>query len=323
MVQDNNFQEAWNSASRIIVGETKVRNGFSFVEGTPIDAQNNDRDITINFCNDEFGKGVLGRTGYLKNRPRLVQLVKDKVGKFYYNDIIHNYAHELVHVILSKLQINPDNITKDNSCDMFNETVADLFADLGLHTFNSKFSNSLTIDEMLRTPYKNWSINSKDFVSGYRKFTPVTQLLILAFQNENINYQELCTKQNLGLGTPIDLPSGQKLNDFLYGITYDASHIANTWDRFMSDKISFADFSTKCNSMFNSRHDSSQDINETIDIMKNIAEFANRKNGYNFQNGFITKESNDKLRYNFNTLWNSYVKDLTTLPNRTGQSLDD
>ena len=83
------------------------------------------------------------------------------------------------------------NLSSEN---MISESTVDMIADIGLHTFNPEFSNGMTINQMLKTPYEKWAIHSANNVSGYAKCVPLLQLLILAFQNESINYQDLYTK---------------------------------------------------------------------------------------------------------------------------------
>ena len=73
--------------------------------------------------------------------------------------------------------------------NMIAESTADMIADIGLHTFNPEFSNGMTINQMIKTPYQKWAIHSANNVSGYAKCVPLLQLLILSFQNESINYQ--------------------------------------------------------------------------------------------------------------------------------------
>ena len=49
---------------------------------------------------------------------------------------------------------------------MISETTADMIADMELHTFNPEFSNGMTINQMLKTPYQNWAIHSDNNVSA-------------------------------------------------------------------------------------------------------------------------------------------------------------
>ena len=208
---------------------------------------------------------------------------------------------------------------------MISETTADMIADIGLHTFNPEFSNGMTIDQMLKTPYEKWAIHSANNVSGYAKCVPLLQLLILAFQNESINYQDLYTKYKAGICSSIKTNSNLQINDFLYGIIYDYSHIKNVWNKFMGNKLPFDDFSKKCDKLYEKR---STNFNnqEAYEIMKDIADFANIKNKYNLRNGFITPQTNESLRSDFNTLWNQLKYTYNLFQNRTEKSepsLDD
>ena len=124
---------------------------------------------------------------------------------------------------------------------MISESTADMIADIGLHTFNPKFSNGMTINQMLRTPYEKWAIHSADSVSGYAKCVPLLQLLILAFQNESINYQNLYTNCNRGTinysgsasaGAEIQQLQGKTVltmdgrqADYTYSLDLDLGHI--------------------------------------------------------------------------------------------------
>ena len=208
---------------------------------------------------------------------------------------------------------------------MISESTADMIADIGLHTFNPKFSNSMTINQMLKTPYEKWAIHSANNVSGYAKCVPLLQLLILAFQNERINYQDLYTKYKAGICSSIKTNSDLQINDFLYGIIYDYSHIKNVWNKFMGNKLSFDDFSKKCDKLYKKR---STNFNnqEAFEIMKDIADFANIKNKFNLRNGFITPQNNESLRNDYNKFWNQLIYAYNLFPNRTERSepsLDD
>lgn len=208
---------------------------------------------------------------------------------------------------------------------MISESTADMIADIGLHTFNPEFSNGMTINQMLKTPYEKWAIHSADNVSGYAKCVPLLQLLILAFQNESINYQDLYTKYKAGICSDIKTNSDLQINDFLYGIIYDYSHIKNVWNKFMGNKLPFDDFSRKCDRLYEKRG-SNFNNQEVFEIMNDIADFANIKNEYNLRKGFITPQTNESLRSDFNTLWNQLINTYNLFPTRTersGPSLDD
>lgn len=208
------------------------------------------------------------------------------------------------------------NLLSEN---MISESTADMIADIGLHTFNPKFSNGMTINQMLRTPYEKWAIHSADSVSGYAKCVPLLQLLILAFQNESINYQDLYTKYKAGICSGIKTNSDLQINDFLYGIIYDYSHIKNSWNKFMENKLPFDDFSRKCDRLYEKRA-SNFNNQEVLEIMNDIADFANIKNEYNLRKGFITPQTNGSLRNDFNTLWNQLINTYNLFPNRTERS---
>ena len=214
------------------------------------------------------------------------------------------------------------NLSSEN---MISESTADMIADIGLHTFNPEFSNGMTIDQMLKTLYEKWAIHSANNVSGYAKCVPLLQLLILAFQNESINYQDLYTKYKNGICSNIKTNSDLQINDFLYGIIYDYSHIKNVWNKFMENKLPFDDFSRKCDRLYKKRG-SNFNNQEVLEIMNDIADFANLKNRYNLRNGFITQQTYESSRSDFNTLWNQLKYTYNLFPNRTekeGPSLDD
>lgn len=93
----------------------------------------------------------------------------------------------------------------------------------------------------------------------------------------------------------------------------------------MGNKLPFDDFSKKCDKLYEKR---STNFNnqEAYEIMKDIADFANIKNKYNLRNGFITPQTNESLRSDFNTLWNQLKYTYNLFQNRTeksGPSLDD
>lgn len=205
------------------------------------------------------------------------------------------------------------------SSHMISESTADMIADIGLHTFNPEFSNGMSINQMLKTPYQKWAIHSANNVSGYAKCVPLLQLLILAFQNESINYQDLYTKYKAGICSSIKTNSDLQINDFLYGIIYDYSHIKNVWNKFMGNKLPFDDFSKKCDKLYEKRN-TNFNKQEVDEIMKHIADFANIKNKFNLKNGFITKQTNESLRCDFNTFWNQLVYTYNLFPNRTEKS---
>ena len=221
---------------------------------------------------------------------------------------------------MKEIIIGNKNIISNN---MINETIADMLADISLRTFNPKLSNGMTINQMLRTPYEKWSIHSPHGVSGYAKYVPLLQLLILAFQNEKVNYNNLYSKLKVGICSDIKTKLGLRINDFLYGIIFDYSHITNIWNRFMGDKISFDEFSKKSDELFKKRH-ITYDKEKITEIMQYIAAFANIKNKYNLRNGIITPQTNESLRTDFNTLWNQLMHTYDLLPNRVeGPSIND
>lgn len=321
------FKRAWNCVYKIIGGETKFKNNFNFITGDALTARKNKGKITFQFCDISTlgGNGIIGRTGYLNGRPRFLQLANLKNTSVPVVDYLHNYAHELVHVALTNCQKGSIGISSNSennvSCNMFSENLADLFADLGLHTFDSEFKNNLSVNTMLSTPYNHWAINSGIFKSGYSDTAELTQLMILAFQNEYIDYNDLVSKKNIGLCIPITLSNGPYTNDFLYGMAFDEKHIEKVWNNFMEDTISYRNFVEKCDDLILNRHNlNRREIQaKKINIMNDIATFANIKNKSNLQSCVITKETNERLKMDFNNLWNGIIKDLEN----EGPSFDD
>ena len=93
----------------------------------------------------------------------------------------------------------------------------------------------------------------------------------------------------------------------------------------MENKLPFDDFSRKCDRLYQKRG-SNFSNQEVLEIMNDIADFANIKNEYNLRKGFITPQTNGSLRNDFNTLWNQLINTYNLFPNRTersGPSFDD
>ena len=62
---------------------------------------------------------IYGQTGYLRGKPKLVRLMKvEECDKRLYSDLIHNYAHEIVHVASRHCQ-KELNSTIDNNRNKF------------------------------------------------------------------------------------------------------------------------------------------------------------------------------------------------------------
>ena len=72
----------------------------------------------------------------------------------------------------------------------------------------------------------------------------------------------------------------------------------------MENKLPFDDFSRKCDRLYEKRG-SNFNNQEVLEIMNDIADFANIKNEYNLRKGFITPQTNGSLRGDFNTLMES------------------
>ena len=93
----------------------------------------------------------------------------------------------------------------------------------------------------------------------------------------------------------------------------------------MENKLPFDDFSRKCDRLYKKRG-SNFNKQEVLEIMNDIADFANLKNKYNLRNGFITQQTFESLRGDFNTLWNQLIYTYNLFPNRiekSGPSFDD
>lgn len=97
------FSNIWSNIYKIIGGETRFKDKFEFIEGTEETARRTDNKITVKFVNfNNLGIDncyTYGQTGYLRGKPKLVRLMKvEECDKRLYSDLIHNYAHEMVHV---------------------------------------------------------------------------------------------------------------------------------------------------------------------------------------------------------------------------------
>ena len=97
------FSNIWSNIYKIIGGETRFKDKFEFIEGTEETARRTDNKITVEFVNfNNLGIDncyTYGQTGYLRGKPKLVRLMKvEECDKRLYSDLIHNYAHEMVHV---------------------------------------------------------------------------------------------------------------------------------------------------------------------------------------------------------------------------------
>lgn len=93
----------------------------------------------------------------------------------------------------------------------------------------------------------------------------------------------------------------------------------------MENKLPFDDFSRNCDRLYQKRS-SNFSNQEVLEIMNDIADFANLKNKYNLRNGFITQQTYESSRSDFNTLWNQLIYTYNLFPNRTekeGPSFDD
>lgn len=101
------FSNIWSNVYKIIGGETRFKDKFEFIEGTEETARRTDNKITVEFVNfNNLGINgnsadgyIYGQTGYLRGKPKLVMLMKvEECDERLYSDLIHNYAHEMVHV---------------------------------------------------------------------------------------------------------------------------------------------------------------------------------------------------------------------------------
>ena len=117
------FTNIWSNIYKIIGGETRFKDKFEFIEGTEETARRTDNKITVEFVNfnslgvnDDSTDGyIYGQTGYLRGKPKLVRLMKaEECDKRLYSDLIHNYAHEMVHVA-SRHCPKELNSTSDNN----------------------------------------------------------------------------------------------------------------------------------------------------------------------------------------------------------------
>ena len=117
------FTNIWSNIYKIIGGETRFKDKFEFIEGTEETARRTDNKITVEFVNfNNLGIDncyTYGQTGYLRGKPKLVRLMKvEECDKRLYSDLIHNYAHEMVHVASRHCQ-KELNSTSDNNRNEF------------------------------------------------------------------------------------------------------------------------------------------------------------------------------------------------------------
>ena len=117
------FTNIWSNVYKIIGGETRFKDKFEFIEGTEETARRTDNKITVEFVNfNNLGIDncyTYGQTGYLRGKPKLVRLMKvEECDKRLYSDLIHNYAHEMVHVASHHCQ-KELNSTSDNNRNGF------------------------------------------------------------------------------------------------------------------------------------------------------------------------------------------------------------
>ena len=117
------FTNIWSNIYKIIGGETRFKDKFEFIEGTEETARRTDNKITVEFVNfNNLGIDncyTYGQTGYLRGKPKLVRLMKvEECDKRLYSDLIHNYAHEMVHVASHHCQ-KELNSTSDNNRNGF------------------------------------------------------------------------------------------------------------------------------------------------------------------------------------------------------------
>ena len=115
------FSDIWSSIYKTIGGETAFKNKFEFIEGTQEAAKRRDGKITVEFinCNKLGIKNghihTYGQTRYLRGKPKLVKLMKaEESDERLYLDLIHNYAHEMIHVASAQCQKNLNNERNNN-----------------------------------------------------------------------------------------------------------------------------------------------------------------------------------------------------------------
>lgn len=117
------FTNIWSNIYKIIGGEIRFKDKFDFIEGAQETARRADNKITIEFvnfnslgtnngCTDRY---IYGQTGYLVGKPKLVRLMKaEECDKRFYSDLIHNYAHEMVHVACQHCQKELNSTSGNN-----------------------------------------------------------------------------------------------------------------------------------------------------------------------------------------------------------------
>lgn len=157
----------------------------------------------------------------------------------------------------------------------------------------------------------------KDEIINIQKEIMDILALLQQVEGQNSQVLEELKKEVLRFvneGSQIEIPEN---------ITFlDDYNVRDIWNKFMGNKLPFDEFSRKCDRLYEKRVIGFNN-QEAFEIMNDIADFANAKNKYNLRKGFITPQTNEKLRSDFNTLWNQLLYTYNLAPNRTGPSFDD
>ena len=194
---------------------------------------------------------------------------------------------------------------------LFEETMMEIKASMALAEFDKDYqlrNPEVTADTILKYNINNWGDTLN--YSAYSKMIPLTQLMIAACSNEpNIQYHRWIQE-----GYPMDnlisiRKNGKKLyvNDFLYGMMYDPIHIMEEFDKYMGDG-KYIDFLKKTDMLYE-KCVKTDKIDDKLmkNLMKTIAEFANRRTKDLQYKGFFSTEEVYKLSGNFNKIWNGIL----------------
>lgn len=336
----NNFSKIENS--RFDIGMAAIMALFSKENQNIINEKIEKQLLEVNTIKDSNNLSEKGLT-YANNSDDMdktrIKYVEHDFSKegFSWHVMIHEFVHFIgkptmdkieneLNTLSSKAEIEGTQIldfgTGKQYGKAFSEWGADLIAELAMTNLKQCKDSNPTITGADDIIYTDKRYQKTD----YDKTSSIARLFTIAMNNnfENKSYDELMHSDDGLLDRKVELVNKQTgelygevpVNDYLYGLTGNAKHLENTFDKYTSN----GSYEKMC-MMLDSEFDKSvsnsnyvMDKNLIKDQLLSIADMLNNKVYILQHNKCINEEQKNKIVSDFNKVFNQCLKEYNIGP---------